>query len=103
MLGTPAPSATGIVGTDYKTVQAYETRKIDRAAAIADLEASFAHLKQAMAAQSASTLGKEQTFFGRKSTAQAVWISTTTHLHEHLGQAIAYARSNNVTPPWSKP
>jgi hypothetical protein len=26
----------------------------------------------------------------------------TTHLHEHLGQLIAYARSNNVTPPWSK-
>jgi len=24
------------------------------------------------------------------------------HLHEHLGQLIAYARSNNVTPPWSQ-
>ena len=24
-----------------------------------------------------------------------------THLHEHLGQAIAYARMNKVTPPWS--
>jgi hypothetical protein len=24
-----------------------------------------------------------------------------SHAHEHLGQAIAYARSNNVTPPWS--
>jgi hypothetical protein len=35
-------------------------------------------------------------------TNQRLWISTTTHLHEHLGQLIAYARSNNVTPPWSK-
>jgi hypothetical protein len=26
----------------------------------------------------------------------------TTHLHEHLGQLIAYARANDVTPPWSK-
>jgi hypothetical protein len=25
-----------------------------------------------------------------------------THLHEHLGQLIAYARMNNVVPPWSK-
>ncbi|HEY6147020.1 MAG TPA: hypothetical protein VIZ69_04950 [Thermoanaerobaculia bacterium] len=25
-----------------------------------------------------------------------------THLHEHLGQSIAYARSNGVTPPWSE-
>jgi uncharacterized damage-inducible protein DinB len=102
MLGTAAPAATGIVGTDYKTVQAYETRKIDRAAALADLEVSFAHLKKAMEAQSPSTLGAEKTFFGRKSTAQQVWISTTTHLHEHLGQLIAYARSNNVKPPWSR-
>lgn len=102
MLGTAPPSATGIVATDYKTVQAYETRKIDRAAAIADLEASFAHLKKAMEAQQAATLGQEKSFFGQKSTVQQVWISTTTHLHEHLGQAIAYARSNKVTPPWSR-
>jgi hypothetical protein len=40
--------------------------------------------------------------FGQKSTARAMWISTATHLHEHLGQLIAYARSNKVTPPWSK-
>jgi hypothetical protein len=31
-----------------------------------------------------------------------MWIAATTHLHEHLGQLIAYARSNNVTPPWTK-
>ena len=31
-----------------------------------------------------------------------MWITTATHLHEHLGKLIAYARSNNVTPPWSK-
>jgi hypothetical protein len=24
------------------------------------------------------------------------------HAHEHLGQSIAYARINGVTPPWSK-
>ncbi len=101
MLGTAPPAATGIVGTDYKTVQAYETRKVDRATVVADLEASFAHLKKAMQAQQASALAEEKTFFGRKSTTQQVWILTTTHLHEHLGQAIAYARSNNVKPPWS--
>ena len=40
--------------------------------------------------------------FGTKTTYRRMWISTTTHLHEHLGQLIAYARSNKVTPPWSK-
>ena len=101
MLGTPAPAATGIKGSDYKTAQAYETRKADRAAVLADLEASFAFLRKAMEAQSPD-LTKEITVFGRKTTAQETWILTVTHLHEHLGQAIAYARSNNVTPPWSK-
>ena len=102
MLGTPAPAATGIKGDDYKTAQAYETRKADRAAIVADLEASFAFLRKAMEAQSGATLGSEITVFGRKTTAQETWLLTITHLHEHLGQAIAYARSNNVTPPWSK-
>jgi len=23
------------------------------------------------------------------------------HNHEHLGQSIAYARSNGITPPWT--
>ncbi|MEO7711628.1 MAG: hypothetical protein ABIV10_01765 [Gemmatimonadaceae bacterium] len=26
----------------------------------------------------------------------------TGDMHEHLGQLIAYARSNGVKPPWSK-
>jgi len=29
-------------------------------------------------------------------------ISLLAHSHEHLGQGIAYARMNGVTPPWSK-
>jgi hypothetical protein len=29
-------------------------------------------------------------------------ISMSAHLSEHLGQAIAYARVNHVTPPWSR-
>ena len=40
--------------------------------------------------------------FGQTRTHRSLWLSTTTHLHEHLGQLIAYARSNKVTPPWSK-
>jgi hypothetical protein len=35
-------------------------------------------------------------------TGRGLWILTVTHLHEHLGQSIAYARSNRVAPPWSR-
>jgi hypothetical protein len=33
---------------------------------------------------------------------RTAWLYATTHLHEHAGQMIAYARSNKIVPPWSK-
>lgn len=102
LMGAAPPAATGINPSDYKTVQSYETRKIDRAAAMADLEASFNHLYQAMNATSPAAMSEKVTAFGSSYTRQQFWILATTHLHEHLGQLIAYARSNNVVPPWSR-
>jgi uncharacterized damage-inducible protein DinB len=34
-------------------------------------------------------------------TKTTVLLLLATHSHEHLGQSIAYARSNGVTPPWT--
>lgn len=102
LLGVDPPAATGIKATSYATVQAYETRKIGRDEVIKDLEVSFGFLKKAMAATPADKLGEKVQFFGQERTRQQVWVLTVTHLHEHLGQAIAYARSNNVVPPWSR-
>lgn len=100
-VGVTAPAATGIKGEDYKTVQAYETRKATRDEILADLTRSFAHLKQAMQQTTPAQLADSVKMFGQTYTRQQWWILTTTHLHEHLGQMIAYARSNNVKPPWS--
>jgi uncharacterized damage-inducible protein DinB len=101
-LGHAAAPSTGIKGDDYKTAQAYERRKLDRDATIAELERSFAHLKKSLASTTPARLGESVTTFGQPSTVQQTWILTTTHLHEHLGQLIAYARSNGVAPPWSQ-
>ena len=49
-----------------------------------------------------ATLNEPIEVFGQKNTGRGMWIMAATHLHEHLGQLIAYARANNVTPPWSK-
>jgi uncharacterized damage-inducible protein DinB len=102
VVGTAAPEGTGIKGDDYKTAAAFEQRKMGRDAVIAELEKSFAHLKQTMSAVPASKMSEKVKMFGMEFTGQRTWIMATTHLHEHLGQAIAYARSNNVVPPWSK-
>ena len=101
-MGTPIPPEIGIVGTDLKTVDAYEKRVVTKDQAVSDLEASFTQLQKAMSVDSNATLGTEVDFFGTKMSRQAAWIGTVTHLHEHLGQAMAYARSNKVAPPWSK-
>ena len=101
-LGTPAPAASGIKNGDYKTVQAYEGRKMDRATAMAEMEQSFAFLRKAMTDTPAAAMGENVSVFGQTFTRQYMWILATTHLHEHLGQLIAYARSNNVVPPWSR-
>jgi hypothetical protein len=100
--GAAPPAATGIKSDAYATVQAYETRSVDRATAIADLQQSFAHLKAAMSASASRSSSDTVSLFGQQRTLQQLWVLTATHLHEHLGQAIAYARSNNVVPPWSR-
>ena len=101
-LGTPAPAASGITTGDYKSVQAYEGRKMDRATAMAEMEQSFAFLRKAMTDTPAAAMSENVSVFGQSYTRQQMWILATTHLHEHLGQLIAYARSNNVVPPWSR-
>jgi uncharacterized damage-inducible protein DinB len=101
MAGAAALPATGIVGTDYQTVVAFERRTWTRAQVIAELETSFAFLKKAMAAAPEADLEK-MAAHSKKMTNRQLWIATTTHLHEHLGQLIAYARANDVVPPWSK-
>jgi uncharacterized damage-inducible protein DinB len=101
LVGTPAPKETGIT-KEYKTAAAFEKRPANKAAAIAELEKSFAFLRTAMNATTDAQLSAPLDVFGQKSTARGLWITTATHLHEHLGQLIAYARSNKITPPWSK-
>ena len=100
--GTPAPEATGIRGDSYQSVQAYEGRTVPREQALAELRDSFRHLDEVMGAADEARLGEPLSVFGRESTHLKLWVLTATHLHEHLGQLIAYARTNGVTPPWSR-
>lgn len=101
-MGIAAPAETGINGKDFKTAAAFEKRPMTREQIIAEVTKSFAFLKTSMNGMTDAQLGAAIEVFGQKSTNRGMWITTATHLHEHLGQLIAYARSNKVTPPWSK-
>ncbi len=41
-------------------------------------------------------------FGGRETTVRGVLLFITRHTGEHLGQLIAYARMNDIVPPWSR-
>jgi uncharacterized damage-inducible protein DinB len=101
-LGVAPDAATGIKGDDYKTAAAFESRTMDHAATIAELEKSFAFLRSSLQGTTNARFGESISLFGRPVTVQQTWILTATHLHEHLGQLITYARSNGVVPPWSQ-
>jgi uncharacterized damage-inducible protein DinB len=79
---------------DKKSKDKAEIKKI--------LEASFAHVHAAVAAIPDADLDKTVNFFGHDMTVRSVLIILDGHLNEHLGQSVAYARANKITPPWSK-
>lgn len=73
---------------------------------ITDKDQVVAELKKAVEfgrkAMEGADLDKEITFRRRPAAAREVAIALAVHMHEHLGQSIAYARSNKVVPPWSE-
>ncbi len=65
------------------------------------LAASFDFAKKEFAKRADKDFEKEISMFGSKTTGRNGMLINLGHMHEHLGQAIAYARMNGVTPPWS--
>jgi uncharacterized damage-inducible protein DinB len=79
-----------------------ETKVTDKAQVVDLLKKSFAHAKRAVMAVPDAELEAEVKLFGQPSTKRGVLVLVATHAHEHVGQSIAYARMNGVTPPWSQ-
>ena len=95
------PDHTAIT-TEYSSAVAFATGLSEPEAIVDELRRSFAHLTRSLETTEPEAASRQVNAFGQVATVQAVWLSTVTHLHEHLGQAIAYARSNQVVPPWSR-
>jgi len=86
--GVPAPKIPDLEQT--------VTKKADVAA---ELRKSFEHLR--MVALRVQDFDKPVKMLGSTTSNRGVLIMTLNHVHEHLGQSIAYARMQGVTPPWS--
>ena len=66
------------------------------------LKASYANLQKAITGLSDNDLQTHVKLFGEDMTKQGALMLILEDQHEHLGQSIAYARTNGVVPPWSK-
>jgi uncharacterized damage-inducible protein DinB len=86
------------VGVDPR---GFEKEGADKAKTAATLKQSFEFVHQAVNALPDSDLQRAIKIFGRDAIVAEAMLGIATHDHEHLGQAIAYARMNSVVPPWS--
>ena len=66
------------------------------------LKSSYASLQQTITGLSDSDLKTPVKLFGMEMTKEEAIRFLFADQHEHLGQSIAYARTNGVVPPWSK-
>ena len=80
-----------------------ETSVTDKAKIAEILKASFEWTKDHIVKMTEADLDRSVNFFGHTTTTRSVLFILLTHVHEHLGQSIAYARVNGIVPPWSEP
>ena len=95
--GLLADALTGKTNTGAEPAPITDPGKMQDA-----LKASYANLQKAITGLSDNDLQTHVKLFGRDMTKQAALMLILNDQHEHLGQSIAYARSNGVVPPWSK-
>lgn len=99
--GGKVPEDVGFVA-DFSKRNEWDTQTTDKMKIIDIMKKSFSAMKDFAKNLTEEDLNKEIEFFGMKSSVRNFLVSGIGHLHEHLGQSIAYARMNKVVPPWSK-
>jgi uncharacterized damage-inducible protein DinB len=95
--GLLAGVLSGAPNTEAKPAPIADPEKLQEA-----LKASYLNLQKAITGLSDKDLQTTVKLFGRDWTKQDALMHILADQHEHLGQSIAYARSNGVVPPWSK-
>jgi uncharacterized damage-inducible protein DinB len=95
--GLLAGVLSGTPNTGPKPAPITDPEKLQEA-----LKSSYANLQKAITGLSDNDLQTPVKIFGEDMTKQGALMLVLEDQHEHLGQSIAYARSNGVVPPWSK-
>jgi uncharacterized damage-inducible protein DinB len=80
----------------------YEKSVTKKSDIVKMLKDSYQATRDFMATLKEEDLDKEVELPFGKFTQRGVLFIVMNHAHEHLGQSIAYARMNGITPPWSE-
>lgn len=80
----------------------WEDEVTDKDEVVEILEASMRYVREVAGSMSGDDVDETTMLYGRSVGEWAVLLQLVTHMNEHLGQSIAYARMNGVVPPWSR-
>lgn len=94
MIGGQPPAGLELRGLEKSTTE--------KAKVIELMKQSFDHAIEVVGKLSDADLDKPLERPGFVKTYREAALLLVTHSHEHLGQSIAYARSNGVVPPWTE-
>ena len=97
-----APSALGAQAAMSRDESRGLSAITDKAQVIDHLTKGFAYTQAQLEAIDPATLVGNRTVFGQERSTPAIVLFVAGDMHEHLGQLIAYARTNQIVPPWSR-
>jgi len=86
-------------GIDLRNLEKSTT---DKAKVIEILKSSFAFARPVVEKQTPETFSQPVKLFGNDTQVREIFLVMNHHMHEHMGQLIAYARVNGVVPPWTE-
>ena len=94
------PNSFGAKAADLGRDDAAKLRTLsDRRQVLDHLNKGFAHAKKELETLDPATLTAKRKVMGKDLD---IVLVIGGDLHEHLGQLIAYARTNRIVPPWSR-
>ncbi len=95
------PTMMGVAAAPGIDKDGFEKSTTDKAKVIDQLNKSFAYAIGAVEKMSNADFAKAEKKLGPDANDGDVVYLLVVHNHEHLGQSIAYARTNGVVPPWT--
>jgi uncharacterized damage-inducible protein DinB len=77
-----------------------EKSKTDKAAVVPLLRRSLDAVRTTFTQTPDAELERQDVFFGERTSVRRVYMRGLTHMHEHMGQLVAYTRALGMPAPW---